>query len=57
MQRTMAGVKKRRTAVLNLTGTGGRGGREGACSQAKPMNMANLGLKGAYSYPTPEHSQ
>lgn len=24
--------------------------REGACLQAKPMNMANLGLKGAYSY-------
>lgn len=24
--------------------------REGACLQAKPMNMANLGLKGADSY-------
>lgn len=24
----------------------------GACLQAKPMNMANLGIKGAHSYST-----
>lgn len=50
VQRTMAGVKKRRWCWTWQRREEGGWRREGASLQAKPMNMANRGLKGAHSY-------